>query len=127
MALSQTRCRNQTTLTKLATRVASIHGELAYVEGRLAEELAPELREGLAGRRGELLELREALYVTLRQFDATLDPTTIGMVEDWLKPYGRGMAGKRRYEKAVRLRAFEGQPARGTSCGHSGFSREPTE
>jgi hypothetical protein len=101
MALSQTRCRNQTTLTKLATRVASIHGELTYVEGRLAVELAPELREGLARRRGELLELREALYVTLRRFDSTLDPTATGMVEDWLKPYGRGLAGRERYETTV--------------------------
>jgi hypothetical protein len=101
MALSQTRCRNQTTLTKLATRVATVHGELAYVEGRLAGELAPELREGLARRLGELLELREALYVTLRRFDATLDPTTIGTVEDWLKPFGRGIAARRRYESAA--------------------------
>lgn len=98
MALSQSRCRNQTTLTKLATRVASVHGELAYVEGRLAGDVTPELREGLARRRGELLELREALYVTLRRFDATLDPTAIGTVEDWLKPFGRGWAARRRYD-----------------------------
>lgn len=102
MALSQSRCRNQTTLTKLATRVASVHGELAYVEGRLGDDLGPELREGLARRRGELMEIREALYVTLRQFDAALDPTAIGTVEDWLRPFGRGMAGKRRYENGLR-------------------------
>ena len=101
MALSQSRCRNQTTLTKLATRVASVHGELAYLEGRLGDDLGPELREGLARRRGELLENREALYVTLRQFDPALDPTAIGTVEDWLKPFGRGMAGKKRYEAAL--------------------------
>ena len=101
MALSQSRCRNQTTLTKLATRVASVHGELAYLEGRLGDDLGPELREGLARRRGELLENREALYVTLRQFDPALDPTAIGSVEDWLKPFGRGMAGKKRYEAAL--------------------------
>lgn len=102
MALSQTRCRNQTTLTKLATRIASVHGELAYVEGRLAGDLRPELREGPARRRGELLEIREALYMTLRQFDPALDPTAIGTVEDWLKPYGRGMAGIQRYEQSLR-------------------------
>lgn len=101
MALSQTRCRNQTTLTKLATRVASVHGELAYVEGRLADNLGPELREGLARQRGELMEIREALYVTLRQFDPALDPTAIGTAEDWLKPYGRGMAARKRYEAAA--------------------------
>ena len=99
MALSQTRCRNQTTLTKLATRVASVHGELAYVEGRLDGDLRPELRQGLTRRRGELLEIREALYVTLRQFDPALDPTAIGTVEDWLKQYGRGVAARRRYDE----------------------------
>jgi len=109
MALSQTRCRNQTTLTKLATRVASVHGELAYVEGRLAGALAPELSERLGRRLGELLELREALYVTLRRFDATLDPTAIGKVEDWLKPFGRGMAGRRRYEAALANAMLEQQ------------------
>lgn len=102
MALSQSRCRNQTTLTKLATRIASVHGELAYVEARLGDGLEAELREGLARRRGELMEIREALYVTLRQFDPALDPTAIGTVEDWLRPFGRGMAGKRRYENGLR-------------------------
>lgn len=101
MALSQNRCRNQTTLTKLATRVASVHGELAHLEGRLDGDLRPELREGLARRYGELLEVREALYVTLRQFDPALDPTAIGTVEDWLKPFGRGLAGRKRYDQAM--------------------------
>lgn len=108
MALSQTRCRNQTTLTKLATRVASVHGELAYVEGRLWGDLSPKLREGLALRRGELLELREALYVTLRRFDATLEPTAIGTVEDWLKPFGSGMAARMRYDRTVAARVSSG-------------------
>lgn len=101
MALSQTRCRNQTTLTKLATRIASVHGELAYVEGRLGGDLRPEARSGLARRRGELLALRDALHVTLRQFDPGLDPSAIGTVGDWLKPFGRGLAGRRRYELAA--------------------------
>lgn len=101
MALSQSRCRNQTTLTKLATRVASVHGELAYVEGRLGAKLQAQLREGLERRRGQLLEAREALYVTLRQFDPALDPSAIGMVEDWLKPFGRGLAAKKRYEAGL--------------------------
>ena len=56
----------------------------------------------LARRRGELLAMRDALYVTLRQFDPALDPTTIGATEEWLKPFGRGMAGRRRYEAALR-------------------------
>lgn len=93
-----TRNRTQTTLTKLAERVASVHGELAYVEGRLAAELAAETREGLARRRDELLTLKDALYVTLRQFDPGLDPRTIGATDEWLRPFGRGRAARRRYE-----------------------------
>lgn len=98
-----TRNRTQTALTKLATRVACVHGELAYVEGRLADDLPEPLREGLARRRGELVELRAALYVTLRQFDPALDPTAIGATEEWLRPYGRGIAARRRYVGALRL------------------------
>lgn len=101
MALTMTRNRTQTTLTKLAERVASVHGELAYVEGRLDTGLAglpAKLREGLARRRGELVALREVLYVTLRQFDPALDPSAIGTTEEWLKPFGRGMAARKRYD-----------------------------
>lgn len=98
MAMTMTRTRTQTALTKLAERVAAVHGELAYLEGRLGEDLGTELREGMARRRAELLATREALYVTLRQFDSALEPTAIGAMEDWLKPFGRGTAGKKRYD-----------------------------
>lgn len=101
MALTMTRNRTQTTLTKLAERVACVHGELAYLEGRLADDLPEPLREGLARRRGELAELREALYVTVRQFDTALAPTAIRTSEEWLRPYGRGLAARRRYEVIV--------------------------
>lgn len=102
MALTMTRTRTQTALTKLAERVAAVHGELAYLEVRLGGELGAELREGMARRRGELRAARDALYVTLRQFDPAVDPTAIGATEEWLKPFGRGMAGHRRYEAARR-------------------------
>lgn len=98
MALTMTRTRTQTALTKLAERVATVHGELAYVQGRLDAPLPVNLREGLERRRGELLVLREALYVTLQQFDPKLDPTSIGTLDWWLKPFGRGRAGAKRYE-----------------------------
>lgn len=101
MALTRTRTRTQTALTKLAERVAAVHGELAYLEGRLGGELKAEVREGMASRRAELLATRDALYVTLRQFDPALDPTAIGATEEWLRPFGRGMAGRRRYEAAL--------------------------
>lgn len=103
MALTKTRTRTQTTLTKLSERVANVHGELAYVEGRLADELPESLRVGLERRRGELLVLREALYEVFRRYDARLDPTSIGTLDRWLKPFGRGRAGPARYETALVL------------------------
>ena len=103
MALTMTRTRNQTTLTKLLTLVANVHGELAFVEGRLVEVpvVAGALRVGLERRRVELLASRDALYVTVVQFDLDLDPTSIVTAEDWLKPHGRGMAARRRYLAAI--------------------------
>lgn len=101
MALTMTRTRNQTTLTKLSERVANVHGELAYVEGRLVEELPESLRVGLERRRGELLVLREALYGAFRRYDARLDPTSIGTLDWWLKPYGRGRLARNRYEESL--------------------------
>ena len=112
-----TRTRTQTALTSFVTLVANVHGELAFVEGALASleseaavELKPgrgkrrsepereRLREGLQRRRRDLEADRDALYLTLRRFDPGLDPTSIGSVEDWLKPFGRGTAGGQRYE-----------------------------
>ena len=108
MALTMTRTRTQTALTKLAERVANVHGELAYLEWRLAasgSEVA--LRERLGGRRGELLDAREALYITLRQFDPALDPQTIGTLDAWLRPFGRGNPAMKRYEESL---SWEGHP-----------------
>ncbi len=99
--MTMTRNRTQTTLTKLAKKVASVHGELAYVERRLADDIPGPLREALACRRGELVEMREALYVTVRQFDPALDPKAIGATDEWLRPYGRGLVARKRYETAL--------------------------
>lgn len=101
MALTMTRTRTQTTLTKLAELVANVHGELAFVEGRLAEAVGGALREGLERRRDELLASRDALYETLRQFDPAVDATSIGTAEGWLKPFGRGKAARKRYCAAL--------------------------
>lgn len=95
MALTMTRTRTQATLTKLAEMVANVHGELAFLEGLLAGaapagSLAPEVRAWLAARRLKLLADREALYATIRQFDAGIDPAGIGSSEGW-----RGMLGSR--------------------------------
>lgn len=115
-----TRTRTQTALTSFVTMVANVHGELAFVEETLAAleseaeaELRPgrgnrrsmpereRLREGLQRRRRELEADREALYLTVRQFDSGLDPTSIGAAEDWLKPFGRGKAAGDRYAFAL--------------------------
>lgn len=98
MALTMTRTRTQTALTRLAQRVALVHGELSYLEARLAEEPAGGLLERFACRRGELLVQREALYLTIRQFDPELDPTAIGEEARWIAPWGKGARAARRYE-----------------------------
>jgi hypothetical protein len=105
MALTKTRTRTQTALTRLALRIANVHGELALVEKLLAgpEELPDAQLRGLATKRAELQELRTALYVSLHQFDPGLDPADIGSDDGWLKKFGRG-GGKTavgRYLKAL--------------------------
>jgi hypothetical protein len=96
-----TRTRTQTALTKLLTLVANVQGELAFVEGRLADATAAAFQEGLERRRDQLMASRDALYLTVRQFDPEIDPTSIWMADDWMKPFGRGMAARRRYERAL--------------------------
>ena len=99
MALTMTRTRNQTTLNKLAQRVAEIHDELAVLELLQAETSEPQ--SALVSRVAEVQEHRDALYATLRQFDPTLDPTAIGRSDKWLKEYGRGNAALRRYRASL--------------------------
>jgi hypothetical protein len=99
MALTMTRTRTQTTLTKLAEMVANVHGELGFVEGLLVQgavpgdasalEVTPEVLARLALRRLELTGNRDALYATVRQFDAGVEPDRIGALEEWRKRYGR--------------------------------------
>lgn len=106
MALTKTRTRTQTALTRLALLIANVNGELALVEGLLASpgELPDAQLRGLAAKRAELRELRTALYASLRQFDPKLDPTDIGSDDGWLKSFGRG-GGKtavRRYLEALK-------------------------
>lgn len=111
MALTMTRTRTQTTLSKLAEMVANVHGELAILEGLLAgeagfgapgsmQEMAPDVQVRLAARRLQLVRDRDALYATIRQFDASIDPAGIGSGDGWRKSYGRRLGEpelKRRY------------------------------
>lgn len=105
MALTMTRTRTQTALTKLALMVASIHGELAFVEDLIATcagtgsaaTAAPGIRTNtgmqavlprLERRRQELVHNRDALYATIRQFDPKIAPQDIGVSADWTRQYG---------------------------------------
>jgi hypothetical protein len=89
MALTMTRTRTQTTLTKLAEMVANIHGELAFLEGLLQQPADAAVSARLSARRLKLVNDREALYATIRQFDPNIDPECIGSLESWRKRFGR--------------------------------------
>lgn len=84
MALTRTRTRTQTALTRLATMVAEVHGELEFVEGLLAKAetgravLSEEQANALRTKKAALEEKRQALYLTLGQFDSDVDPRAIG-------------------------------------------------
>jgi hypothetical protein len=121
MALTMTRTRTQTTLTKLAELVANVHGELAFVEGLLAQGVAtgavpdltpasgmtPEVLARLALKRLELVGSRYALYATLRQFDGGIEPERIGALDGWTARFGRKGLGTKslvaRYLTAQRI------------------------
>lgn len=100
MALTRTRNRTQTALTSFATLLANVNGELAYIDRRLAE-VEGALRDAFVARQNKLRADRDALFTTVRQFDAELDPAVVGEAQDWLKPFGRGKAAVRRYEEVL--------------------------
>ncbi len=87
--LTTTRTRTQSALTALAARVADVHGELAYLEGLCARGGAPERVALLMRRRDALEASRDALYLTLNQFDPELDPGSIGLAEHWRRRFGK--------------------------------------
>lgn len=95
MALTMTRTRTQTALTRLVETLANLKGELAFVEEWLAEPGAP---AELIHRREVLLEQLRALTTTLHLFDPGLDVENVASAEDWRKAY--------------RVRSFKGLRAR---------------
>lgn len=107
MALTMTRTRTQTTLTKLAELVANVNGELAFLDGLLGMPEAGEAGVGLEARRVKLVSDRDALYATLRQFDEGIDPESIGKSESWRMRFGNRQLKPenlvRRYVAAVSL------------------------
>lgn len=99
MALTMTRTRTQTTLTKLAEMVANIHGELEFLEGLMCTPEAHGADSGLEARRMKLVSDREALYATLKQFDAAIEPELIGVADAWRKQYWRCRTPQRLIQK----------------------------
>lgn len=92
MALIRTRYRKQTTLTYLATSLATVNQELARLQSgseavsgsvvrvrlRRPRELTDAEKAQVADRIRQLEAERAALCETIRQFDEELDPSTIG-------------------------------------------------
>lgn len=102
MALTMTRTRTQSTLTKLAEMVANVQGELAFLDELLEPAAAgaagskgspPELYARLAARRLQLVSNRDALYATVRQFDGRIDPHGIGIGDGWRTRFGNRRLG----------------------------------
>lgn len=87
MALTMTRTRTQTTLTRLARLLANLNGELEFVS-RLAPAV-PEHQELCRARQRELELEREAVCITLSQFDRSIDVSSLGALNDCLRPFGR--------------------------------------
>jgi len=84
MALTMTRTRTQTTLTKLAQKLGEVKGELAFVDEWMAEAGAP---VELARRRVLMMEQAQALETTLQLFDPELEVSQVAASEGWRKAY----------------------------------------
>lgn len=100
MALTMTRTRTQTTLTRLAELLANLNGELEFVHWLL--EGFPDRREVLTLRRDSLVTNRDAVAVTLRQFDPALSLETVGVT-----PPKRTGVAVRRYMAGLQSRQRE--------------------
>lgn len=93
MTLVRTRYRKQTTLTYLATSLATVNQELARLQAgseavsgsvvrgrrrRVRRELTDAEKAQVADRIRQLESERAALFETILQFDPELDPRVIG-------------------------------------------------
>lgn len=100
MALTMTRTRTQTALTQLVETLANLKGELAFVEGWLAEEGAP---VELANRREVLLRQLNAVTTTLQVFDPELDAGQVAQADGWTRILGRrGLNAKQMRSRYLR-------------------------
>ncbi len=87
MALTMTRTRTQTTLTRLVKLLANLDDELEFVNRLFAE--MPEHRLLLKARQVDLANARTAATLTLKQFDPQLDTSAVAPMNDWARAYGR--------------------------------------
>lgn len=110
MALTMTRTRTQTALTKLAQLLADVNGELHFiaeiVESPLVKLEAVDLNR-LQRQREQLEKSRVALHVTLRQFDPNIDPEDIGRATEWLRTRSKVPRSRQRVYLSI-LRQAEG-------------------
>jgi len=100
MALTMTRTRTQTALTRLAKLLANLNGEMEFVE-RLKKEL-PAFSDALEVRRAKLAEDRVAVSATIQQFDPELSLAEIGSSDQWKRLYG-SRSRKAMVQQYVRL------------------------
>jgi hypothetical protein len=101
MALTMTRTRTQTALTRLTKLLANLNGELEFVECLMRQ--MPEQQSVLGGRRLILLSNRDAVCSTIRQFDPETETGRVGRANEWMRAYGRrGQGIGPKYIRALR-------------------------
>lgn len=96
MALTKTRTRTQTTLTKLAMLVANVHGELALVEKLLDEARAA---VAVAEDAGDVVQLQNNRVTTQQKSRAMVRAAARERSEEIL-----ALALKRRHQALLRMR-----------------------
>jgi hypothetical protein len=89
VAITPTRTRTQTTLTKLVKMLAALNGEHAFCTGLLdGGELDSIDLCRLQSHVARLQAKREALRLTLLQFDPKLEVDSIGSLDTWRRRFG---------------------------------------
>lgn len=110
MALTMIRKRTQTALTKVAELLAEVNDELNLCQAVLDQGLVQLSGEDEALLRSRMVTLqheRQALHLTLRQFDPDIDPHCIGTSRCWFKTRCRTA----KCEHAAYLAAMNGRRA----------------
>ena len=101
MAITASRTRNRTTLNNLAKMLAGLNGEYGFCLQLLeAGELGSAVIERLQKHVAVLATKREALRLTLLQFDPQLDVDSIRGLDSWQTRFG----GKRASDSTLKSR-----------------------